>query len=108
MNLKEWETRVHFILEMAVLFCCALGAYSFHVMSVRENRLIDQITSLSVLVDSQAELAKKQAEMARVQGETNRNLSEEIKDIRGRQDLLRRVAERIGVAAHNAEYGKSP
>lgn len=97
MNWNERETRFNFALQCGILVCCALGAFSFLSMSRRNKALIDQVGRLSVLVESQDKLARKQSEMATIQSETNRNLSAEIKDIRRRQDILRRVAERIGI-----------
>lgn len=122
MNLHETETQIQLALSVVIMFCVLVGTFVIFSMARRENELILHVKSLSILNDQQAKVAEEnakvaaqtskiveqQAESYRVQGEVNRNLTDEIADIRKRQDILRRVAERIGIDANAGHKDKTP
>lgn len=108
MNWHETETRAQILLSVIIMICCLVATYIVFSMNRRENELMQQVRALSTMNDIQAKVAEHQFETCRVQGETNRNLSKEINDIRQRQDLLKRVADRIGVSSNGGPEIQKP
>lgn len=131
MNLHEPETQIQLAISLTIMLCVLVGTYTIFSMNGREDELLKQVKAMSVLNElqarqadnlsilndvqakltkQQAEIVQKQAQVVKDQGETNRNLTEEISEIRKRQDILRRVAERIGIdtASNHEEKKKNP
>lgn len=129
MNWHETETRAQIMLSLAIMVCVLVGTYIVFSMSRREGELLRQVKALSILNELQAkqahglsilndiqtritkqqsQIVENQSNTVRDQEETNRYLSREIIEIRRRQNILDRIAERIGVAVGDNKELKKP